>query len=174
MPRQEKNASEKPKQVEKGGSHPCMRASVCVNVGRTPYRGPLYFLSPFRSLLDLFFCSASVRFSSPYSTPLRARTCANCCLVIRCALLFLLLLSLLFFFPLNLLLLLLRAPVSFDSLSIDISMHFLLYFSFNGFLVSISVCSFLLLHLLFVLQVFLDSLAVDIFMFVRSKIIGEN
>ena len=59
---------------------------------------------------------------------LRARTCANCCLVIRCALLFLLLLLLLlllFFFPLNLPLL--RTPVSFDSLSIDISVHFLLF-----------------------------------------------
>ena len=59
MPRQEKNASEKRKQVEKGGSHPCMRASVCVNVARTPYRGllllllsPPFFL-PFFSLLYL-------------------------------------------------------------------------------------------------------------------------
>lgn len=73
MPRQEKNASEKRKQVEKGGSHPCMRASVCVNVARTPYRGlllsPPFFL-PFFSLLYLL--------CAPLYAPLlalRSRTC---------------------------------------------------------------------------------------------------
>lgn len=75
MPRQEKNASEKRKQVEKGGSHPCMRASVCVNVARTPYRGlllsPPFFL-PFFSLLYLL--------CAPLYAPLlalRSRTCSQ-------------------------------------------------------------------------------------------------
>ena len=101
MPRQEKNASEKRKQVEKGGSHPCMRASVCVNVARTPYRGllllllsPPFFL-PFFSLLYLL-CAPLYAPLLALRSRVRARKLLPACstLLLRFLLLLLLLLLL--------------------------------------------------------------------------------
>ena len=106
MPRQEKNASEKRKQVEKGGSHPCMRASVCVNVARTPYRGlllllllllsPPFFL-PFFSLLYLL-CAPLYAPLLALRSRVRARKLLPACstLLLRFLLLLLLLLPLCF------------------------------------------------------------------------------
>ena len=124
MPRQEKNASEKPKQVEKDGSHPCMRASVCVNVSQAQYRGPS---PPSFSLLAVSprsFASPRLAPQPPYASSLvsllfcalRAPTSA-CCVVF-----FFFLFSPLFFFALFFLwfrLILPRLRVSLDSLSID-------------------------------------------------------